>query len=140
MTVATWPIELPKPERESWQSSPQESRLKRNNEAGPPSYRSRFSSVADQVSLSILVDRNGKAIFDRFHRSTTSRGSKPFYMPDPTTDGWKLYAADGRPLLTAAGRQILLSARWLCMFGDTMPAEAIVGVEFRKSFSVWVMP
>ncbi len=46
----------------------------------------------------------------------------------------------GRPLLTGAGMPILLAARWLCLFGDTPPSEVVVGVEFRISFSVSVMP
>lgn len=140
MTVPTWPSELPRPERSSWQRSRQDSRLKRNAETGAPGYRRRFSSAASHVGLSVLLDRNGKAKFDEFYDDTTKAGSQPFYMRDPTTDGWKLYAADGRPLLTADGRQILLSKRWLCLFGDDMPAETIVGMEFRMSFSVWVMP
>ncbi len=45
-----------------------------------------------------------------------------------------------RPLLTGAGVPILLAARWLCLFGDTPPSEVVVGVEFRISFSVSVMP
>ena len=138
--IPAWPSELPKPERNTWQKTPQEARLKRRTDVGPNGYRGRFSSAAELVNLSILVDRNGKAIFDNFHRYSVKRGSMPFTMPDPTTDGWALLTSDGAPLLTSEGVPILLAAQWLCVFGDQQPSEAIVGVEFRISFSVAVMP
>lgn len=140
MTVPFWPADLPPPEKDNWQKSRQESRVKRNAEAGAPGYRRRFSSAAKQVNLSIIVNRSRKAVFDLFFEETTANGSMPFYMPDPTTDGWKLYAGNGQPLLTSAGKQILLAKRWLCLFGDSLPGETVVGLEFRMSFSVWVMP
>lgn len=140
MTIPVWPTVLPRPERNTWQKSPLEARLKRNSETGPPGYRRRFSGVPYSVNLSIVVDRNGKAVFDTFHKTTTKAGATPFYMPDPTTDGWQLFTSAGVPLLTSAGQPILMSARWLCLFGDQLPAETIVGVEFRISFSVTVMP
>jgi len=140
MTLAVWPTDLPKPERASWQASPMEARLKRQGDSGPASYRRRFSSVAKATSLSIVVSRDGKAIFDNFYAEETARGSLPFYMPDPTTDGWPLLIQDGSPLLTHDGTPVLLSAEWLCLFGDAVPVEAVVGVAFRISFSVMVMP
>ncbi|WP_455270301.1 hypothetical protein [Rhizobium herbae] len=114
--------------------------MKRRTDTGPNGYRGRFSSVAELVNLSILVSRNGKAIFDNFYRYDTKRGTKPFYMADPTTHGWALLTSSGAPLLTNTGAPILLAAQWLCLFGDQLPAEAIVGVSFRISFSVVVMP
>lgn len=140
MTVAVWPTTLPRPDRNSWQASPMEVRLKRNAEAGPPAYRRRFSGVAKEVSLSIQVNRNGKAVFDSFHARAVKFGSLPFWMPDPTTDGWPLQTNAGAQLLTHDGRPILLAARWLCLFGDNQPSETIIGTEFRVSFSVTVMP
>lgn len=140
MTIPTWPATLPKPERDTWSRSPLEARLKKQAEASPPAYRRRFSSVPKSVSLSIVVSRAQKAQFDQFYEETTSFGAKAFYMPDPTTDGWALLGGDGRPLLTAGGSPILLSARWLVFFGDDLPKEGIEGVKFRMSFSVTVMP
>ncbi|MGE6741715.1 hypothetical protein ACQKGC_15690 [Allorhizobium pseudoryzae] len=140
MTIFYWPTDLPKPERNTWSASYTDPRLRRAAEAPTPAYRRRFSSVARPVQLSMLLDRNLKAVFERFYEETTAYGSLPFYMPDPTTDGWALLASDGRPLLTSAGVPLLLAARWLCLFGDTPPSEVVVGVEFRISFSVSVMP
>lgn len=45
----------------------------------------------------------------------------------------------GNPLLSG-GVPLLLSARWLVSFGDQLPQESIQGTEFRKAFSVVVMP
>ena len=62
-------------------------------------------------------------------------------MPDPSTDGWRVLDTAGAPLLMGDGRPLLIRATWLCSFGDELPAETMVGqVEFRKSFSVVVMP
>lgn len=140
MTIPTWPASLPKPERKPWSRSPFEARIKRQPEAGPPGYRRRFSSVAESVALSIVVSRAGKAVFDQFYEETTAFGGTPFYMPDPTTDGWALLDGAGNPMLTEGGQPILLSAIWLCLFGDDLPKESIEGVNFRMAFSVVVMP
>ncbi|SLN37956.1 hypothetical protein AQS8620_01416 [Aquimixticola soesokkakensis] len=139
--ILTWPPTLPKPERKTWQVTPQDARAKRQADAGPPSFRRRFSSVSKTVNLSLVLTRNGKAIFDRFFHEDCAEGTHLFWMPDPTTDGWPLLATDGRPLLTAEGAPILLAAQWLCSFGEQVPVETVEGqVEFRKTFSVVVMP
>ena len=140
MTVPVWPAEMPRPERSTWQNTPQEARLKRQSDSGPPGYRRRFSSAADLVTLSVVLSRKDKAIFDRFFREVTQRGAVPFWMPDPTTDGWALLTSAGLPILDTSGAPILLSARWLCLFGDTLPVETVQGIEFRKTFSVMVLP
>lgn len=140
MTYAVWPSQLPRPERSSWQSQPQDTRVKRQSDAGPPAYRRRFSLAATTVTLSVLLDRSEKAVFDQFWQITTRSGSGLFWMLDPTTDGWPLLTSDGLPMLDGAGSPILLSAQWLCLFGDPTPRETIEGVEFRKSFAVVVMP
>lgn len=140
MTVPAWPSVLPPPERGSWQLSPQEARVKRQSEAGPPGFRRRFSAVARSVSLSVVLTRDLRAVFDRFHQETCAWGSKPFTMPDATTDGWPLWAADGSPLLDQAGTPLLMAASWLCLWGEQPPATSILGVEFRVAFSVVVMP
>jgi hypothetical protein len=138
--IQIWPAELPRPERSTWQMVPQEARRKSRSDAGPTTYRRRFSAVARMVTLSVLLSRNEKAVFDRFFHETCAEGSSLFYMPDPTTEGWALLSSDGSPILTDAGLPLLLAGRWLCSWGDSLPTEAVVGIEFRKSFSVVVMP
>jgi hypothetical protein len=138
--IMEWPTALPRPERNTWQLQPQDARRKRQPDAGPPSYRRRFSSVARNVTMSVLLSRSEKAIFDQFFHETCAEGSQLFYMPDPTTDGWPMLTSDGVPVLTGDGQPLLLSARWLCAWGDQMPTETLQGLEFRKTFSVVVLP
>lgn len=139
--ILTWPADLPRPERPTWQSSPQDARRKASPEAGPPRYRRRFSSVATLVTMSLILSRSQKAVFDRFYRDDCAQGSLLFRMPDPTTDAWPMLTAGGLPLLDGAGNPILLSALWLCAWGDESPTETIHGqVEFKKIFGILVLP
>jgi hypothetical protein len=138
--ILTWPSSLPRPERNTWQLTAQDARRKRQSEAGPPSFRRRFSSAARMVSLSMMLDRNQRAIFDLFFHNACAEGTHLFWMPDPSTEGWPLLTSDGLPLLTGAGVPILLGGQWLCSWGAEMPVETVIGREFRKSFSVVVMP
>ncbi len=140
MTVAVWPSELPPPERQSFQMTSMEARLKRQSEAGPPAYRRRFSSIPKPITMSIVVARDLKGVFDTFYEETTSAGSLPFYMPDPTSDGWPMLTEHSLPMLTSDGVPILVAAQWLCLFGESIPAATAIGMKFRISFNVTVMP
>lgn len=141
MTIPVWPDELDRFERSGWQVQSQDGRQRRSNDAGPPSYRRRFSSIGKGVSLSIVLTRNEKAIFDRFYEQDCAHGAREFWMPDPTTHGWQLLTHEEEGMLVETGVPLLIAERWLCTWGDTPPSEAIVGqVRFRKSFNVWVLP
>lgn len=140
MSVLVWPAELPKPERNTYQSQFQDPRQKRPRDDGPPSYRRRFSKAARLVSMSVLLTRAQKARFDDFLVVDTKMGSLPFTMPDPTKDGWALLDEAGAPVLDDQGAPVLLSGEWLCKFGDAMPTETVIGIEFRISFPIVVMP
>lgn len=137
--IHDWPAELPRPERQTWQLQRPDARRKSQSDAGPPRYRRRFSSVPQMVTLSVLLSRQERQVFDTFFVAT-GYGSELFRMPDPTTDGWRMLASDGLPILTGDGAPVLLAATWLCSFGDSPPSEGIVGREFRKTFSVVVIP
>lgn len=140
MTHPVWPEALDRWERDGWQVQPQEARQQRQSDAGPPGWRRRFSAAAKTVGLSIVLTRDEKAVFDEFFAVTCARGSRLFWMPDPTTDGWAMLDSAGHPLLSG-DQPLLLSARWLCSFGDQLPVETIAEqVKFRKSFNVVVMP
>lgn len=120
---------------------PQESRRARKGDAGPPGYRRRFSSVSQTVTLSVILTRDQRSVFDNFRRDTCADGSLAFWMPDPATDGWPLLGSDGSPLLTGDGQPLLMGGRWLCLWGDQLPTESIVRqVMFQKTFNVVVMP
>lgn len=140
MSPAVWPSDLPRPNRAGYQAQLQDPRLSRSREQGPPGYRRRWSSVARPVSMVIDVTRSQKAQFDAFVEQTTQMAVLPFWMPDPTTEGWLLLNESGQPILTEAGVPVLLGAQWLCLFGAQMPVETIKGNRFLISFSVTVMP
>lgn len=140
MSYPVWPDDLRRFEREGWQVQPQNARQRRQSDAGPPGWRRRFSAVARTVSLSLILTRNEKAVFDRFYSEDCAEGARLFWMPDMSTDGWPLLDSTGEPLMSA-GVPLLLSARWLCSFGEEPPVETIVEqVKFRKIFTVVVMP
>ncbi|WP_299165786.1 hypothetical protein [uncultured Tateyamaria sp.] len=140
MTTLHWPEDLPRPERNTWRKAPQEARQKRSNEHGPPAYRLRFSSAAQAVNLSMILTRREKQVFYRFFDQATSKGVLPFLMPDPTTDRITLRSSEGVALRRADGSPLLASAQWLCLFGDTLPTETVIGIEYRITFSLHVLP
>jgi hypothetical protein len=140
MSVPQWPTDLPRPNRQGYSAQNRDPRLRKNADAGPSGYHRRYSSVARTVGLSFDLSRSEKAVFDKFHNVTTGFGHKPFLMPDPTTDGWPLLDSTGAPVLTTDMQPLLISAQWLCLFGDNPPSETIRGLEFVISFSVEVMP
>lgn len=141
MSIPEWPRELVKFERSGWQVQPQDARLRRHGDVGPPGYRRRFSAAGRIASMSLVVDRFQKAVFDHFFEVTCAKGSRLFRMPDPSTWGWDLRVDAQTAIFSADGQRILLAASWLCTFGDELPTETMVNdVEFRKTFSVNVMP
>lgn len=140
MTLPVFPPILDRPLREGFSIASGEARRLFEPEAAPVQPRARYSRVAKPVSMSLITDRNGLAIFNRFYEVTLINGALPFLMPDPITDGWPLLTADGFPLLTGAGQPILLAATWVCLFGKNLPMRVPVGVGFRISFSLGVMP
>lgn len=144
MSYPVWPSELPHPERNTWSAAPQDARRKRGADTGPKGYGRRFSSTSRTVRLSVLLTRDLKGVFERFFYEEIAQGVGLFWMPDVTTDGWGLKSSDGEAILISGGPQdgqpILLSRMWLVTMGDELPAETVVGVEFRYTFSIEVMP
>lgn len=137
--IMTWPAGLPRPERNSWQLSRQDGRQASQGDVGPVRYRRRISRTPLEVQMSVVLDRDQRAVFDRFYDDDCAGGVRLFRMPDPATDGWALLASDGNPLLAPDGSPLLLSALWLCAWGKEGPVEAVIGVEFRKNFSLQVL-
>lgn len=140
MTILTWPSELDRPERDTFSEAWADPRMKRRGETGGPRYRRRFSAVPKMVSMSLFCSRMQKGVFDRFFEQDCNFGSRLFWMPDPTTDGWPLLTPDGKYLLNENGVKLLMSAQWLCVFGDDVPVSKPVGINFRISFSIAVLP
>jgi len=140
MTTPSWPSNLPLPERQTYNFRPDDPRMKRTGQVGPPAYRRMASSVADRMNLSITVDRSDRQVFWDFHRKDCSDGTKSFIMPDPISDGWLLLTGDGSPLLMPDGTPLLLSRLLLCKWGEDVPQETMEGLRFKISFGVAIMP
>ncbi|MEO0861539.1 MAG: hypothetical protein AAFY65_13060 [Pseudomonadota bacterium] len=138
--TAIWPSDLPPPTRTSFQQQPQEARLRRAAETGPPAYRRRFSAVTTNQSQMIDVTRSEKETFDTFYRDVTRSGALPFLMPDYTRDGWPLLAEDGTQLLTEPGAGVTLAAQQLVLFGAETPVQSHRGLRYQISFSITVLP
>lgn len=138
--ILTWPTDLPPIQRDSWQLTRQDPRRRRQAETGPPSYRRRFSSAAKLVTMSMVLTRSQKAVFDNFYDVDCRSGVRLFRMPDPSTDGWKLLHETGVPLLNENGVPFLLSRSWLCAWGEQVPTETVVEqVKFNMSFNIVVI-
>lgn len=138
--IMTWPAELPPPQRDSWQLTRQDPRRRRQSDVGPPSYRRRSSASAKLLTMSIVLTRSQKAVFDNFYDIDCRSGVRLFRMRDPSTDGWALLDELGRPLLDQDGRRLLISKMWLCAWGDQVPTETVVEqVKFRMSFNITVI-
>lgn len=138
--ILTWPTSLPRPERTSWQLQRQDARRRRQGDAGPPAFARRFSSAATLVTLSVLLTRSQRETFDQFFQEDCEDGSLLFRMPDPTTEGWRMKDASGAQIYATDGTPLLMSKTWLCAWGDQLPRETILGIEFRKTFNIVVMP
>ncbi len=140
MTVEEWPGELPRPMRSGFQYAMGDPRKRTQPDEGPQRSGRRYSQTADPVNMTLDLSVDQLAVFEHFWKLVTRFGSKVFYMPAPVYDEVGLQDQDGTPLLDENGTPILLAAVWLCQFGDQTPAFAPIGVRWRISFQVMVMP
>ncbi|MBB96922.1 MAG: hypothetical protein CML68_20285 [Rhodobacteraceae bacterium] len=138
--IPTWPTSLPGPQRDSWQLTRQDPRRRRQADTGPPGYRRRFSSAARLVTMSLVLTRSQKGVFDTFFQDDCRWGVRFFRMPDPSTDGWAALDSNGDQILTSDDQKLLLARTWLCAWGEEMPVETVVEqVKFSVSFNIVVI-
>lgn len=90
--------------------------------------------------MTVWVDRSLKGDFDVFFHEVTADGALPFTMPDPTTDTWPLLNHNGVPLLDQLSRPLLMSKIWVCFFGETTPVVTPIGMQFKITFPIVVLP
>lgn len=142
MTLPRWPSDLPRPDRQGFQVSVPDGRLATRPEAGPPRVRRRFSAAATPMQMTIRVDADQRARFERFWGEDLSRGSLPFLMPDWRFDGHGLRTGTGGGgLVTAAGGRLIIAAWVLVMFAtDQAPAQTPEGVGWRIVASFSILP
>lgn len=140
MTLPSYPAELPKPLQDGYQVARGDGRIMSRNDAGPPNIRGRYSAVVNTVQFSTFLSRSQLARFDRFYLDDTKRGSLPFLIPDPGTNGWPLLSDDGSPLLTDEGTPILLAEIWLVTFGGKLPVISNKATYWTVAFELTVLP
>ena len=138
--IASWPSELDPPMRQGFEQAFGEGRLITRSEGGPPSLRGRFSSTPDIVALTLDLSRNELARFDRFWAEEIGRGALPFLMENPTTFGIHLADETGAWICDEAGNPILVYDVWICQIGTQLPARTVIGVRWRLSLRLAVMP
>lgn len=137
-----WPAELPKRVLvDGFSQGLPDARLRSRNDAGPAAVRRRFSRVPTPFAAQIGVDPDQLARFQTFWTVDTKGGVLPFWMPDPTADGFGLHGVEGFALLTETDKPLLIDAWRLVRFGEGAPAIAPHGpVRFRVSMTLEVMP
>lgn len=138
--TARWPSSMPKPLRDGFSQVFLDTRLRRNADFGPPSYRSRFSRLLHATSMTFEVDRDTLEEFRVFYTEDLRMGSLPFIMPDPLTDGWPLTDTDGDGLLLPDGSELLAGVDNLVTIGDQPPQITPIGNRFRISLQVVKLP
>lgn len=141
MTVPWYPDTLPRPRRDGHSRTLADGRQATKNDAGPPRVRRRFSSAPAAMQMVIDLTLDQRMRFFRFWEEDTRFGSLPFWMLDWATDGVALMAETGDVLTDEFGRPLAIDAVLLCMFGtDQPPAETLIGVDFRVSFQLSILP
>lgn len=140
MAVPVWPAELPRPMRQGYGRADGEGRTRSRADAGPVRMRRRSSAVPQPLAMVFDFSVDELARFDRFFAEETAEGTLPFIMTDWTTDGHGLMTADGEALTDEAGNALVITARWLCQFGERLPERSVVGVRRRVQVTIEVLP
>lgn len=140
MTVPRWPPELPRALRQGYSRSRPDGRQSTQPEVGPPRVRRRFSAAIAPMTMTIDVSADQRMRFSRFWEEDTGFGSLPFLIPDWTIDGLDMGTASGSSLTTANGETLEIAASLLVMFGRDPPTEIPVGIRYRITFQLSIMP
>jgi hypothetical protein len=140
--MLAWPAELPQsPLKDGWTLGMPDGRLFNDMDAGPPLVRRRYSSAVTPMALSIEIDSNLMARFDRFWKEDTQGGVLPFLMRDPVYDGDALTTETGDILTDELGNILTVAAYWVVRFGKQSPQKINIGGRYYKiSFNVDIMP
>ena len=140
MTMPSWPSELLRPLVDGFEQAKQDNRIIARSDRGPPRVRRGMSKVAEAVSVAFYCTDDHKARFDRFHIEETELGAWPFLVPSWVTDNHELLTADGINLLDHEDTPLLIAATWVCLFGQSMPSVVPMGLEWRISFDLVILP
>lgn len=85
--VDAWPATLPQCFIVGYSDGEGDSLVETQPDMGPPSSRSRSTSVVRPLSGAMRMTKAQIAILDTFYKTTLVRGSLPFNFTDPTFGG-----------------------------------------------------
>lgn len=82
-------------------------------DVGPAKVRSRYTTVVDTYSCSILIDYDQFATFTSFYKTTLANGTLPFLFNDPFTQAPATFRfADVPTLSPVGGRTFTIGMAW----------------------------
>jgi len=140
MTMPSWPTELLAPLRDAFQRQRGENRMLTRSDQGPPRVRRSASKSTETVQIAIYCTADHLARFHRFHDEECADGSLPFLVPGWGKIDLGLLTDEGEELLTDEDVPILIDDTWPCLFGQSRPNEVSMGVEWRVSFDMVILP
>ncbi len=141
MSAIVIPAELVQPMREGFRRTAGDGRRWFDAEAGTTAVGLDVSTVPDAAAVVLDLSADQSARFWLWWRDDLGRGLNAFAMPDPLRDGWPWLDNDGTPVLCGDGTPALVSATWLCQFGQgARPTETVAGVRRRIAIEIMVWP
>ncbi len=140
MPLVQWPFELPLPMRAGFAKSRLEARRASRPDAGPKRSRRQWSKVGQSVSMMLDLSVDELARFDLFYNEETKEGSLPFAMAEPGKDGHGLLNEVDFVLTDENDNPVLIASTWLCLFGEQLPSDGVIGVRRRLNFDLAVLP
>lgn len=140
MTVPSWPDDLPRIMRSGYGRTLPDGRMATKSDSGPPRVRRRYSAAPAPMQATIDVSVDQRQRFWRFWLEDTASGSLPWWAPDWTIDGLSLTDETGAVLTDESGTELLIAATILVMFGADPPAESAIGVRYRITLSLSILP
>jgi hypothetical protein len=140
MSMPSWPTELLRPLVDGFQQAPEDTRRFIRADRGPPRVRRGSSKATEAVGVAFYCTDDQKARFERFRIEETDLGALPFLVPSWVVDNHDLLTADGLNLLNHEDTPLLIAGTWVCLFGQTMPSTVPMGLEWRISFDLVILP
>lgn len=142
MTIPSYPSELPAPLRDDFSHQAGDGRSFFRPDAGPSAPRLRFAATSDIIPFSTMLERWQLGAFEKFYIEDLKKGSLPFTIPAPLTDGFVMLDEQLNVLLDENYEPLLYTETMLVIFAEQgLPAFNQVDVEaYRASFRLMRLP
>jgi hypothetical protein len=121
--MPVWPVSLPPLGQTGAQIAADDSVLRSQMDAGPPTRRNRFTAITKSVSYIITLDGEQVETLDGFFHDTLRNGALSFDWIDPRNDSAAVFAFASPPQYTG-------------LVGAEYPAERL----WRVSLSLEIQP